>query len=45
MTTCGYTCPKCGGTGYDEQNLPCDWCAPLEEKSEELKNENLDEEE
>jgi hypothetical protein len=26
MPTCGYTCPKCEGRGFDDQLNECDWC-------------------
>ena len=29
MPGCGYICPKCNDTGFDEDSRPCDWCKPL----------------
>jgi hypothetical protein len=26
MPTCGYTCPKCEGRGFDDEMKDCDWC-------------------
>jgi len=26
MSTCGYICPICGGSGYKEDLSTCDWC-------------------
>ncbi|MCU0415907.1 MAG: hypothetical protein MUE33_01865 [Cytophagaceae bacterium] len=27
MSTCGYLCPKCEGSGYLETGDSCEWCA------------------
>lgn len=27
MPGCGYVCPKCNDTGFDEDLKPCDWCS------------------
>lgn len=27
MSTCGYVCPLCEGTGLDEKAEPCTWCS------------------
>jgi len=28
MATCGYSCPLCEGSGYDEEGNSCSWCDP-----------------
>ncbi|MFN4972583.1 MAG: hypothetical protein ACK45I_06580 [Bacteroidota bacterium] len=28
MSTCGYICPACEGTGYGSEGEPCHWCTP-----------------
>lgn len=33
MTTCGYLCPACNGTGFVELD-PCSWCGPQKKKEE-----------
>ena len=30
MATCGYLCPSCGGTGFNELGVECDWCSQRE---------------
>jgi len=32
MPGCGYICPKCNDTGFDEALKPCDWCSPSTQK-------------
>lgn len=27
MSTCGYICPACEGTGYNAEGEPCHWCS------------------
>ncbi len=27
MPGCGYICPKCNDSGFDEELKPCDWCS------------------
>lgn len=29
MPGCGYICPKCNDSGFDENLKPCDWCRPV----------------
>ena len=26
MPGCGYICPKCNDSGFDENQIACDWC-------------------
>jgi hypothetical protein len=28
MPGCGYICPKCNDSGFDENQKACDWCRP-----------------
>lgn len=30
MTTCGYVCPQCEGSGFLESGEACDWCTAAE---------------
>lgn len=45
MATCGYICPKCSGTSWDDNGDLCDWCIqttikePIRTNSEEEINE------
>ena len=41
MSTCGYICPKCGGSLIDEDGNPCNWCIQ-EPKFQEI-NKNTEE--
>ena len=27
MSTCGYVCPACSGSGFDEHGNNCHWCS------------------
>ncbi len=42
MPTCGYICPKCGGSSFDEEGNSCDWCTQPVKK--EAINKNSEEE-
>lgn len=30
MPGCGYICPKCNDSGFDDEGNTCDWCLPEE---------------
>jgi hypothetical protein len=33
MSTCGYICPQCGGTGLTDEGNDCDWCKPVDDSA------------
>jgi len=32
MSNCGYVCPSCSGSGFNEQGQLCDWCTPKDKE-------------
>ena len=43
MPGCGYICPKCNDSGFDENLKACDWCT-VEEKIANVFDENQSDE-
>jgi len=40
MAGCGYVCPKCNDSGFDENMIVCDWCL-VEDKITQVFKSNL----